>query len=327
MSFKAGRLAATALVISLLIPMHIPKSGYAIGRPKIAFSSTRDGDSEIYVMDIDGSNPLRLTVDPARDYDPSWSPDGEKIAFVSDRVNKMEQIYVMDSDGGNLKRLTNGAAHQQPAWSPDGERIAYVRNKGGRQIGVMDADGRNQIQLTEIGKNREPTWSPDGARIAFVSRRNGGQGIYVMDLNGSNQKRLTPNQAFTANPAWSPDGKWIAYEAVDKEHRFQIYVARAVGNPHIERLTREPPHKLQPTWSPDGNTIAYTSWISRFRVNRKTIDLMSAEGEHLKQLSEEHDGDDTYADWYAPIGWSVAPAANFITVWGEIKKRTPALKR
>ena len=326
MQFKARRLAATALVVSLLIPMHIAKSGYASGRPKIAFSSTRDGDSEIYVMDIDGSKPLRLTINPARDYDPSWSPDGDRIAFVSNRNRGIEQIYVMGSDGGNLKRLTNGAAHQQPAWSPEGERIAYVRNKGGRQVRVMDADGGNQIQITEIGKNSEPTWSPDGARIAFVSRRNGGQEIYVTDSNGSNQKRLTPNKAFTANPAWSPDGNWIAYEVYDnKDHTFQIYAARVVGNPHIERLTRDPPHKLQPTWSPDGNTIAYTSWIVRFRVNRKTIDLMSAEGEHLKQLSEEHDGDDTYPDWYAPVGWPVFPAANFVTTWGKIK--TPASAR
>ena len=81
MSFKVRRFLTAVLVLSLLIHIHMAKSGYAAGRPKIAFSSTRDGDSEIYVMDIDGSNPLRLTINPARDYDPSWSPDGGRIAF------------------------------------------------------------------------------------------------------------------------------------------------------------------------------------------------------------------------------------------------------
>ena len=141
MLFKIRRSLGAALILSVFIQMHVLESGYASGRPKIVFSSTRDGDSEIYVMDIDGSKPLRLTINPARDYDPAWSPDGDGIAFVSNRNRGIEQIYVMGSDGGNLKRLTNGAAHQQPAWSPEGERIAYVRNKGGRQVRVMVPTG------------------------------------------------------------------------------------------------------------------------------------------------------------------------------------------
>ena len=73
MIFKVRRFLGAALVVSVFIQMHIANSGYATGRPKIAFSSTRDGDSEIYVMDIDGGNQVRLTINPARDYDPSWS--------------------------------------------------------------------------------------------------------------------------------------------------------------------------------------------------------------------------------------------------------------
>ena len=88
MLFKIRRSLGAALILSVFIQMHAAESGYAAGRPKLAFSSTRDGDSEIYVMDIDGSKPLRLTINPARDYDPSWSPDGEKIAFVSNRKQR-----------------------------------------------------------------------------------------------------------------------------------------------------------------------------------------------------------------------------------------------
>ena len=320
MLFKVERSLVAALIVSAFIQMHAIECGYAAWKPKIVFSSTRDGDSEIYVMESDGSKQVRLTIDPARDYDPSWSPDGERIAFVSNRERGQEQIYVMDSDGDNPMRLTNDSTHQEPAWSPNGDKIAYVRNKGGRQIWIMDADGSNQTQLTEVGKNRNPAWSPDGMRIAFRSLKNGAAGLFVMEKNGSNPVRLAPDMNITSNPSWSPDSIWIAFEALDEDGSFQIYIVRADGVPRLERLTHNRPFKLQPAWSPDGNTIAYTSWSIIFDRNRKTIHLMTAEGEHLKQLSEEHDGDDTDPDWYAPSGWSVSPAANFVTIWGEVKK-------
>ena len=146
-------------------------------------------------MDSDGGNHVRLTIDPAIDYDPSWSPNGDRIAFVSNRDNGVEQIYVMDSDGRNLMRLTKESTHNEPAWSPAGEKIVYVRNKGGYQVWVMDADGQNQTRLTHVGLNVYPAWSPDGKRIAFASFRGGVPEIHVMDENGNNQERLTPERS------------------------------------------------------------------------------------------------------------------------------------
>ena len=278
MSFKVRRFLTAVLVLSLLIHIHMAKSGYAAGRPKIAFSSTRDGDSEIYVMDIDGSNPLRLTINPARDYDPSWSPDGEKIA--------------------------------------------YVRNQAGRQVWVMDADGGNQKRLTQMGKNELPTWSPDGSRIAFVSTRDRVSRIYIMDENGENQESRAQDMAPLDSPSWSPDGGWIAYAATDEIRIGQIHVVKVVGFRRSVRLTQGPPRKLQPAWSPDGNTIAYTSWVINLKRDQKTIHLMTSDGKHLKQLSENHHGNDTDPDWLNRKGWSVSPAANFITTWGEVKQPT-----
>ncbi len=319
MFFKTRRCLTVVFVLSLLIPMHIDKNGYAAGRPKIAFSSTRDGNSEIYVMDIDGHNHVRLTDDPAIDEDPSWSPDGKRIAFVS-RRSGVRQIHVMDSDGQNVIRLTNEAINREPAWSPDGKKIAYTRSKGGYQIWVMDANGQNQIELNQIGSNSHPAWSPDGKRIAFVSYRHGGTGIYVMDENGKNEHRLTPDRQFTANPSWSRDGNWIAYGAIDEEHTFQIFAVRVDGSGLPKRLTPDPPHKTRPAWSPDGDTIAYTSWNAV--LNHGTIHLMTTEGEHVKKLSEVHGGSDTDPDWFAPVGWSVSPAATLLTTWGKIKGPT-----
>ncbi len=280
MLFKVRRLLGAALVVSVFIQMHIANSGYATWKSKIAFSSTRDGDSEIYVMEIDGSNQVRLTINPARDYDPSWSADGDRIAFVSNRDRGLEQIFVMDADGGNQRRLT------------------------------------------QMGKNSLPTWSPDGKRIAFVSTRDGASRIYVMDENGENQESPTQEMVPKGAPSWSPDGQWIAYSATDEAHIIQIYAVRVVGVPHLEKLTRDGPYKLQPAWSPDGNTIAYTSWVFNLKRGQKTIHLMTSEGKHLKQLSEHHRGNDTDPDWLNRKGWSVSPAANVVTIWGEIK-RTP----
>ena len=127
---------------------------------QIVFSSNRDGNQEIYVMDADGGNLRRLTNSPLDESEPTWSPDGKRIAFVTTRAgegarDENRQIWVMDADGGNQQKLTNkDFSEWEPSWSPDGKRIAFTSSGhwnvagGAWQIWVMDADGGNPRNLS-----------------------------------------------------------------------------------------------------------------------------------------------------------------------------------
>ena len=317
MSFKARRMLGRALVLSLCIQMHIATDGYAALQAKIAFTCGRDDNYEICVMDADGGNDVRLTDDPAWDSQPSWSPDGDRIAFSKNN----SAIYVIDSDGRNSMRLTGG---REPAWSPDGTKIAFTRFKAlKKQVWVMDADGGNEAQLTNWGENYSPAWSPDGVQIAFVSaKRHGGPEIYAMDSDGNNQVRITHDLRPKDNPSWSPDGRWIAYDESLQVWPSQIYVVETDGGGRTKRLTDASPTKWSPAWSPDGATIAYVAWEWlkwEMLGATSTIDLMATDGMHLKQLCE-HGTSCDHPDWFYLKGRSVSPATNFVTIWGKIKE-------
>ena len=132
----------TALLLSGELRL---RDGFAARESQIVFTSSRDGNSEIYVMDSDGKNQKRLTRNPKYDTHPSWSPDGQKIVFSSLRKGSKIQLYVMDCDGKNQQRLTDGWFDMYPSWSPDGQKIAYwslvIADKT-PGIYVMDSDGK-----------------------------------------------------------------------------------------------------------------------------------------------------------------------------------------
>ncbi len=172
---------------------------------RVVFSSSKDGNPEIYTINTDGKGYRKMTRSYGIDVSPVFSPDGSEIAFVSDKGGT-PQIYIMNSEGREKRRITfEGNYNTSPSWSSDGKRIAFVgRRYGKNQIFVIESDGTNMRQLTESGNNEEPTFSPDGMFIAFDSDRDGERGIYVMRVNGEAQRRITPGGVSVRTPRWSP---------------------------------------------------------------------------------------------------------------------------
>jgi len=257
--------------------------------PRIAFDSTRSGNVEIYIMNIDGSGVTNLTNHAAEDSDPAWSPDGTQIAFESDREGNFD-ILVMNADGSDWVNLTNDISMDvSAAWSPDGTQIAFASDRtGDLEIYVMNSDGSDVTQLTNRrGVDGAPDWSPDGTRIAFESFRDGNYAIYVMNADGSSLRRLTSDaESSHRAPAWSPDGTRIAFHSYragghDIAGTHDIYVMNADGS-RVINLTNSPwADDDSPNWSADGTRIAFES----NRLGNADIYIMDADGMGLTILT------------------------------------------
>ena len=242
--------------------------------PKMAFTTDRDGNDEIYVLNSDGTLPMRLTNNRARDMQPAISPDRSHIAFVSDR-DGTNQIYMMNADGSNQTRITNNVANDsQPAWSPDGSRIAFVSDRDGTpEVYVMNADGSGQSLLTNAPSvNTSPAWAPDGTAIAFVSNREGRRQIYLMRPDGSGPVNRSAGVAEDFDPAWSLADGQLAFVST-RDGTSQIYVMNADGSGQT-RLTINQANDTHPAWAPDGSAIAFVS----DRNGRNEIFLMQPDG-------------------------------------------------
>jgi dipeptidyl aminopeptidase/acylaminoacyl peptidase len=206
----SGQVRLTSDPASDRYPSWSPDSSALVFRSNRRPSTSFD----IWKMRADGSDAVRITADSglwgqSLETDPTWSPDGLQVAFVSDRDGNRE-IYAANADGSSPRRLTdNPATDQFPAWSPDGSKIAFGTDRdGNEEIYVMSAsDGSGQTNLTaNPATDRYPAWSPDGAKIAFRSSRAHGFDIFLMNGDGSDVTQLTDGLGRTMQPGFEGFG-------------------------------------------------------------------------------------------------------------------------
>jgi len=242
---------------------------------EIVYVGKSDGPFGITGMAADGTGNTLIYRCKDSCWRPSWSPDGQRIAFdMWDRKTRVD-LWVVGADGSSPSRLTKLDGNESNAdWSPDGSRLAFTYldfDLSRASIGILNADGSNLafIEPPTGFWYSDPAWSPDGTKIAFV--RSAGLGapgaIYVMGADGSNVQEVTPPSPMLANgypeytdsdPAWSPDGSLIAFDRlIELEDTYRIHLVRADGTDLVDLTPNLDHWATDPSWSPDGTQIVF----------------------------------------------------------------------
>ena len=299
-----GRILATSLAVILVLGgcSGKPERHQSPDRPAPATSSEASGPTgrggsislsgriafdnfdDVWTIDPDGTDLTRLTDSPGPDFDPSWSPDGTRIAFRSERSGEPE-IWVMNADGTEQRRLTAGLS---PAWSPDGLLIAFAGPSGANGIlTIIRPDGRGLRQLRGTEGGEYPSWSPDGTRIAFNANLTGDHVMYVAQADGS--RVVGPvggGEGWQVD--WSPDGRFILFTS-HRDYRDprnpDVYAMRPDGS-GVRRLTQR--GAQNPAWSPDGEHILF-AYGGLF--------VMNPDGTGVTPLPTDHVGETSLPDW------------------------------
>ena len=237
-----------------------PVSAQMPATEKIVFVSNRDGNSEIYIMNPDGSGQTNLTHHRGNDYSPVWSPTGRQILFASERGGNISDLYVMDADGDNVRRVFRKRVERRhPTWAPDGEQIAYYRVDGG-EIAIYTAsiDGRNEKRVA-IGMH--PDWAPDGSEIAFMSAevllpindQFGGiqiakPRIEIVNVRTKAKEEISPEGfVLLFNPDWTSDGTRFVFSGIDVHdparapggHDMSLYIVNRKRNGEPRKIKVE----------------------------------------------------------------------------------------
>lgn len=292
-----------------------PESGLT-ANGLLAFDSELNGGfEEIWLAHaVDGTH-VRLSTEGG--WYPSWSPDGEELAFVVARGLASPDVYRIHADGSGLDALTsNGVAEYSPDWSPDGATIAYERvdpGTGTSDVWVMNADGTGKEALTDDPANDSgPAFSPDGTKIAFTSDRDGaGADVYVMDADGSDVTRLTDDPGDDVGPEWSPDGTTIAFAAARDGGSFDLYTMDAEGGGEARLALAPGTDEFAPAWSPDGTKLAL---VLADPGGARRVAVVDADGTDLTPVTPD--------DFILGVDWQ--PVATADTVDPTVTVTRPA---
>jgi TolB protein len=238
--------------------------------------------SDIYTINFDGTEFLRITNFQSLTLSPRWSPDGKFISFTSYR-NGNPDLYIRSMNGAKVEKIANfDGINLAGSWSRDGRKLLLTLSKdGNEEIYAMDLGSRNLERLThDFAIDVSPTWSPDNTRIAFVSNRSGSPQIFTMDTTGNDVKRLTYDGSYNTSPSWSPRGNRIAYEGL-VNRRFQIFSINEDGSNPLQ-LTFDNVDHESPSWSPDARYLVFSTRGG----GKHRICVMNANGSNVRVLYE-----------------------------------------
>ena len=286
---EAGPAAATGTRARWILPAVAAgavlafAAGYLARQPAAIPASPLEGNAFV----------RQLTFEPGLEAEPSFSPDGNYVAYTTNDQGSLD-VVVMPVGGGDLRRLAATPADEaQPAWSPDGTQIAFTsaRDRGGRlsavnglsalsafvqgqggDISLAPAAGGPAVKLVERGAY--PAWSPDGQSIAFQSDRSGHWDIWTVPARGGEPRRVTSDVDIDYQPAWSPDGKWIAYASVQAQAGGRLRFVPADGTGTPRDLNLEGESVARPAWSPDGAWLYFATGRS-LAVAKTTLSRVS----------------------------------------------------
>ena len=318
----------------------IPVFAQAPTTPKILFTSARDGNREIYIMNPDGSEQMRLTHHPANDLSAVWSPTGEQILFISDRDGKRD-LYLMNPDGSNIRRffktgIKGGTYRDYPTWSPDGEQIAYMHinwDKDIYAIYIATLGEQEEVELAFEGFH--PTWSSDGTeivcslsgfRIGFINVHTGTQKLVLPRKLKGGQMRVSVSAAadklaFSWNnnplpPDFKPGDK-LPEGWTDKQ---TIYIVNRDGTDLRQLVDEAGPKATSPKLSPNGKELLYTQEINGHLQIFK-LDLSSGVRTQLTHTEGPFQAN-SGGDWFDPAyALPVSPQPYLLTTtWAEVKK-------
>ncbi|MYK16892.1 hypothetical protein F4055_01815 [Candidatus Poribacteria bacterium] len=333
-AFDSKKIIVIGVVVLILSVIQTEAfAGKAPTTSKILFTSVRDGNYEVYIMNTDGSHQVNLTQNRADDFQAVWAPTGEQILFVSDRDGGTHDLYLMNPDGSDIRRVFKRKRRinrSNPSWAPDGKQIAYS---------VRDWNcSRSIIYIATLGKEKEmefvmdatdPAWSPDGSGIACSIEER----LTFVNLRTRARKQFLPKKAiqWQRHSSWSATSHQLVFSGnnhavpVDRQQRNEwmdkntIFIINRNGTGLRQLVDEAGPYAWSPELSPDGREVLYTQGINGAHQILK-INVHSGRRTRLTDNIWNFGG-----DWFDPeYALPVAPQPYLLTTTWVAAKTQPS---